>query len=70
MKSTSKKAISPGAVHTVPADLRKMLLFDPAARKKWEDIYAARTERMDLLGDLRQETGNQKAARRARMHGA
>jgi len=38
MKSTSKKAISPGAVHTVPADLRKMLLFDPAARAKWEDI--------------------------------
>jgi Bacteriocin-protection, YdeI or OmpD-Associated len=34
----TKKAISPGAVHSVPADLRKILISDPAARAKWEDI--------------------------------
>ncbi len=33
-----KKAISAGAVHGVPADLRKVLISDPAARAKWEDI--------------------------------
>src|SRR5256885_6157721 len=38
MKSMTKKAISPGAVHSVPADLRKVLISDPAARAKWEDI--------------------------------
>src|SRR5438067_5060004 len=32
------KAISPGAVHSVPADLRKVLISDRAARTKWEDI--------------------------------
>src|ERR1043165_4487450 len=30
--------LSTGVVHTVPADLRKALVSDPAARKKWEDI--------------------------------
>jgi len=34
----TRKAISAGAVHTVPADLRKVLISDPAARAKWEDI--------------------------------
>jgi len=38
MKSIMKKAISPGAVHSVPADLRKALISDPAALAKWEDI--------------------------------
>jgi uncharacterized protein YdeI (YjbR/CyaY-like superfamily) len=38
MKSMTKKAISPGAVHSVPADLRKVLISDPAAQAKWEDI--------------------------------
>ena len=33
-----KKAISAGAVHSVPADLRKVLIADSAARAKWEDI--------------------------------
>lgn len=31
--------------------------------------YAARAQRVDLLDDLRQEAGNQKAARRARRLG-
>src|SRR5579883_416613 len=30
--------LSNGTVHNVPADLRRALLADPAARKKWEDI--------------------------------
>ena len=38
MKSMTKKTISPGAVHSVPADLRKVLISDAAARAKWEDI--------------------------------
>jgi len=33
-----KKAISAGVVHSIPADLRKALASDPAARAKWEDI--------------------------------
>jgi hypothetical protein len=38
MKSMAKKVLSAGAVHTVPADLRKALISDSAAREKWEDI--------------------------------
>jgi uncharacterized protein YdeI (YjbR/CyaY-like superfamily) len=38
MKSTTKKAISPGAVHHVPLDLRKVLISDPVAWAKWKDI--------------------------------
>jgi hypothetical protein len=38
MKSMSKKTLSPGAVHSVPADLRKVLTSDAMARAKWEDI--------------------------------
>ncbi len=38
MKSMSKNAISPGSVHKVPADLRKVLICDPVAQAKWEDI--------------------------------
>jgi len=34
----AKKVLSAGAVHTVPADLRKALISDSPARKKWEDI--------------------------------
>lgn len=34
----AKKGISDGVVHKVPADLRKELVSDPAARAKWEDI--------------------------------
>ena len=34
----AKKVLSAGAVHTVPADLRKALISDSAAREKWEDI--------------------------------
>src|SRR5580698_1046648 len=30
--------LSTGVVHTVPADLRKALVSDPAARATWEDI--------------------------------
>lgn len=34
----AKKGISPGVAHKVPADLRKALIFAPAARAAWEDI--------------------------------
>jgi hypothetical protein len=38
MTSMRKKVISPGAVHSVPADLQRVLISDPVARAKWEDI--------------------------------
>ena len=34
----TKKRISSGVAHRVPADLRKALMSDPAARAAWEDI--------------------------------
>lgn len=34
----TKKELSEGVVHTVPADLRKALVSDPKARAAWEDI--------------------------------
>jgi uncharacterized protein YdeI (YjbR/CyaY-like superfamily) len=34
----AKMKISEGVVHRVPADLRKALGSDPAARAAWEDI--------------------------------
>jgi len=34
----SKRAISEGVVHKLPADLKKILLADKAALAKWEDI--------------------------------
>lgn len=34
----SKKLISGGAAHKVPAELRKALIADAEARAKWEDI--------------------------------
>lgn len=41
----AKKTISSGAVHSVPADLRKALISDAAALAKWEDITSlARNE--------------------------
>jgi uncharacterized protein YdeI (YjbR/CyaY-like superfamily) len=33
-----KKRISEGVVHKLPADLRRALVADSAARAKWEDI--------------------------------
>ncbi len=32
------RKLSTGVVHSVPTDLRKALVSDPAARTKWEDI--------------------------------
>jgi len=34
----ANRAISDGAVHSLPADLRTALISDPAALAKWEDI--------------------------------
>ena len=38
MEGMTKKEISAGVVHKVPADLRKVLTSSPAARAAWEDI--------------------------------
>ena len=37
-ESKTAATLSTGTVHKVPADLRKALLTDSAARVKWEDI--------------------------------
>jgi hypothetical protein len=34
----AEKGLSSGVAHKLPPDLRKALLSDAAARKKWEDI--------------------------------
>jgi len=34
----SRKALSSGTVHTLPADLKEALLGSPAARAAWEEI--------------------------------
>ena len=34
----TKKGISEGVVHTLPADLRKALILNPGAKAVWEDI--------------------------------
>jgi uncharacterized protein YdeI (YjbR/CyaY-like superfamily) len=34
----AKKNIAAGVAHDLPADLRKALVFDQAARSAWEDI--------------------------------
>ncbi|MFA4931126.1 MAG: YdeI/OmpD-associated family protein [Patescibacteria group bacterium] len=34
----TKKEIIPGALHKMPADLRKVLTADPVAKTAWEDI--------------------------------
>jgi hypothetical protein len=63
MKSMAKKTISPTAVHTVPGDLRKVLVSDAAVRAKWEDITPLARNEWICWGNLRKETGNEKAAR-------
>ena len=43
-KSMNKKALSPGAVHSVPADLRKVLISDPDGTGKMGGHYATRAQ--------------------------
>ncbi|HSX53581.1 MAG TPA: YdeI/OmpD-associated family protein [Patescibacteria group bacterium] len=38
VSSNSKKAISGGVVHKMPLDLRKALVSDESALKRWEDL--------------------------------
>jgi uncharacterized protein YdeI (YjbR/CyaY-like superfamily) len=59
----TKTVISAGVVYSLPADLRKALVSDPAARGKWEDITPlARNEWICWVISIK-EAGNQKAAR-------
>src|SRR5438309_9152613 len=37
-RSMSSRAISGGVVHTVPLDLRRVLIADPKVRAAWEDL--------------------------------
>ena len=37
-QNNNNKEISTGVAHKVPADLKKVLISDPKARAKWEDI--------------------------------
>ena len=65
MKSMSKKSTSPGPVHSLPADLRKVLNADSEARAKWEDITAlARNEWICWVVSVKKpETRRQRVAR-------
>jgi len=38
LQKSPKKKVSAGAVHNLPADLRRALVSDAVARAKWEDI--------------------------------
>ena len=58
MKSVTKKTISRGAVHSVPADLRETLIADAVAREKWEDITPLARNESICWVISRQETGN------------
>jgi uncharacterized protein YdeI (YjbR/CyaY-like superfamily) len=61
----NKKNLSGGTAHEMPADLRKALTADPAARAKWEDITPlARNEWICWVVSVKQaETRKQHVAR-------
>lgn len=57
--------IATGVAHNVPADLRKVLVADPAALAKWEDITKlARNEWICWIGSAKKkETRNRRIER-------
>lgn len=57
----SKKSVSSGTVHTLPADLRKGLISKPKALAAWEDITPlARNEWICWVESVKkQETRNE-----------
>lgn len=59
------KQISNGVVHDLPADLRGVLLADPTALDRWEDITPlARNEWICWVEDAkRQDTRDKRIAR-------
>ena len=61
----TKKGITIGTLHKVPADLRKTLIFDKAALAKWEDITPlARNEWICWVENAKQlETRNRRIGR-------
>ncbi len=56
-----------GVVHTMPADLRKALMSDPAARAAWEDITPlARNEWICWVISVKKAETRRDHVRRAR----
>ena len=52
----TKKRIPAGVVHTMPADLRKIFVSDPAAQAAWEDITPlARNEWLCWIESVKKE---------------
>ena len=60
------KELSPGTVHTLPADLRKALAASAKARIAWEDITPlARNEWICWVESVKQEETRKEHIRRA-----
>jgi len=45
----SRKEISGGVVHEIPADLKRALASDPQGINSMGGYYTARTQRVDML---------------------
>jgi uncharacterized protein YdeI (YjbR/CyaY-like superfamily) len=61
----SSQHVPGGAVHKLPADLRKTLIANPIALKAWEDITPlARNEFICWVEDAKQETTRERRIRR------
>lgn len=62
----SDPIISPGVVHEVPDDLREVLIADPAALAKWEDITPlARNEWLCWIESVKRPETRRKHIERA-----
>ncbi len=59
----SKKTISDGTVHKMPADLRKALAADKAALALWEDITPLARNEWICWVEIGQEGGDAKRTR-------
>ena len=63
----SSSAVAGGVVHALPADLRRALMADTAARAAWADITPlARNEFICWVEDAKQETTRARRIRRTR----
>src|SRR5438445_11624298 len=58
--------VSGGVVHTLPMDLRCVLIATAKALAAWEDLTPLARKRVDLLGALAEESSNEDPTHRAR----
>jgi len=57
--------VSGGVVHTLPMDLRCVLIATAKALAAWEDLTPLAGKRVDLLGALAEESRNEEPTHRA-----